>query len=81
MVIFYKPNMVDIFITLFLRLSFFVTITWSDMYQQLSTPAIAPTTFSSMKFTGALGPEGNVLAATSSTITVPAITQTSNGDV
>jgi len=54
---------------------FFRYDTWSDMYQQLSTPAIAPTTFSSMKFSGALGPEGNVLAATSSTITVPAIAQ------
>ena len=51
--------------------------TWTDMYQQLSSPAIAPTTFSAMKFAGALGPEGNVLAATSTTLTVPAITQQS----
>ena len=49
--------------------------TWTDMYQQLSSPPIAPITFSSMKFAGALGPEGNVLAATSTTLTVPAITQ------
>ena len=49
--------------------------TWGDMYQQLSSPPIAPITFSSMKFAGALGPEGNVLAATSTTLTVPAIAQ------
>ena len=51
--------------------------TWSDMYQQLSSPPIAPITFSSMKLSGALGPEGVVLSATSTTITVPAITQQS----
>jgi hypothetical protein len=50
---------------------------WTDMYQQLSSPAIAPTTFSSMKFFGAFGSEGNVLAATSTTFTVPAISQQS----
>lgn len=49
--------------------------TWTDMYQQLSSPPIAPITFSSMKLSGALGPEGIVLAATSTTLTVPAITQ------
>jgi hypothetical protein len=48
---------------------------WTDMYQQLSSPAITPITFSSMKFFGAFGPEGNVLAATSTTFTVPAISQ------
>ena len=48
--------------------------TVTDMYQQLSSPAVAPTGFSSMKLCGAFGPEGNVLAATSTTITVPAVT-------
>jgi hypothetical protein len=47
------------------------------MYQQLSSPAITPITFSSMRFFGAFGPEGNVLAATSTTFTVPAISQQS----
>lgn len=51
--------------------------TWSDMYQQLSSPPIAPTTFSSMKLSGALGPEGIVLAATSNSLTVPAVTMQS----
>ena len=48
--------------------------TVTDMYQQLSSPAVAPLNFSSMKFSGALGPEGNVLGATSTTLTVPAVT-------
>ena len=56
---------------------FFRYDTWTDMYQQLSSPPIAPITFSSMKLYGALGPEGVVLSATSTTITVPAITQQS----
>jgi hypothetical protein len=55
--------------TLFVR---YDTVT--DMYQQLSSPAVAPASFSSMKLCGAFGPEGNVLAATSGTITVPAVT-------
>lgn len=49
--------------------------TWTDMYQQLQPPAIAPATFSALKFAGALGPEGNVLSATSTTLQIPAITQ------
>ncbi len=51
--------------------------TWTDMYQQLASPAVALASFSSMKFSGAYGPEGNVLAATSTTLTVPAVTQQS----
>jgi hypothetical protein len=47
--------------------------TWTDMFQQLASPPITPVNFSSMKFAGTLGPEGNVLAATSTTITVPAV--------
>lgn len=48
--------------------------TVTDMYQQLASPPIAPVTFSSMKFCGAFGPEGITLSATSTTITVPALT-------
>jgi hypothetical protein len=48
--------------------------TITDMYQQIASPAVAPASFSSLKFAGALGPEGNVLAATSTTLTLPAIT-------
>ena len=46
--------------------------TWSDTYQQLSSPPIAPVTWSAMKFSGAYGFEGRVLGATSNTITAPA---------
>ena len=49
--------------------------TWTDMYQQLQSPPIAPLTFSAMKFAGALGPEGKVIGATSTTLQVPAVTQ------
>jgi hypothetical protein len=49
--------------------------TWTDVYQQLQSPPIAPLTFSSMKFAGAIGPEGKVLSATSTTLQLPAITQ------
>ena len=49
--------------------------TWSDMFQQLSSPPIAPVTFTSMKYSAALGVEGNVISASSSTITVPSVTQ------
>lgn len=56
---------------------FFRYDTWTDMFQQLQSPPIAPLTFSSMKFAGALGFEGNVLSATSTTLQVPAVTQTS----
>jgi hypothetical protein len=46
--------------------------TWSDTYLQLTSPAIAPATWASMKFSGAYGFEGRVLSATSTTITAPA---------
>jgi hypothetical protein len=49
--------------------------TWTDMFQQLQSPPIAPVTFSAMKFAGALGPEGKVIAATSTTLQLPALTQ------
>lgn len=47
--------------------------TWTDMYQQLSSPPVSPFNVSAMKFAGAYGPEGKVLAATSTTLTLPAI--------
>jgi hypothetical protein len=49
--------------------------TWTDMFQQLQSPVVAPVTFSAMKFAGALGPEGKVIAATSTTLQLPAVTQ------
>jgi hypothetical protein len=51
--------------------------TWTDMYQQLQSPPIAPASFSAMKLAGALGPEGKVISATSTTLQVPAVTQAS----
>jgi hypothetical protein len=51
--------------------------TWTDMFQQLQSPPIAPVAFSAMKFAGALGPEGKVISATSTTLQVPAVTQAS----
>ncbi len=56
---------------------FFRYDTWTDMFQQLQSPPIAPATFSAMKFAGALGPEDRVIAATSTTLTVAAISQAS----
>lgn len=47
--------------------------TWTDMYQQLSSPPVSPFNVSALKFAGAYGPEGKVLAATSATLTLPAI--------
>lgn len=54
---------------------FFRYDTWTDMYQQLATPPVAPATFSSMKYNGSLGIDGSVIAAASTTLTVPAVTQ------
>lgn len=51
--------------------------TWTDMYQNLASPAIAPTTFSSLKYSAALGIDGKVISAGASTLQVPAITQQS----
>lgn len=51
--------------------------TWTDMFQQLQSPPVTLTTFSSMKFAGALGPEGNVISAGSTTLQIPAVTQNS----
>jgi hypothetical protein len=48
--------------------------TVTDMWQNLAIPPVGMTSFSSMKFSGAFGPEGNVLAAGASTLTVPAVT-------
>ena len=54
---------------------FFRYDTWTDVYQQLSSPAFAPATFSSMKYSAALGIEGNVITASANTITIPSATQ------
>jgi hypothetical protein len=48
--------------------------TVTDMHQQLASPPSGMVTVSSMKLCGAFGPEGNVLAATAGTVTVPAVT-------
>lgn len=44
--------------------------TVTDTYVQLTSPAVAPATWSSMKFSGAYGQDGLAIAATSNTITV-----------
>ena len=49
--------------------------TWTDMFQQLSSPAIAPATYSSMKYSAALGVEGTVIASSGSNLTIPAMAQ------
>jgi len=51
--------------------------TWTDMYLPVSPPPIAPVTFSAMKYSGALGIDGNVIAATANTLTIPSITMQS----
>jgi hypothetical protein len=51
--------------------------TWTDMYQPLSAPPIAPVTFSSMKYSAAFGIEGSVIAAGASTLTIPSVTMQS----
>lgn len=48
--------------------------TWTDMFQQLSSPPVSPFNVSAMKLAGAYGPDGKVLAATATTLTIPAIT-------
>lgn len=50
---------------------------WTDMYQQLASPAIAPSTYSAMKYSAAYGVEDRVIAASTNTITVPAVTSQS----
>lgn len=52
---------------------FFVYDTYTDMYMQLATPPVAPVTFSSMKFSGALGIDGSVISATATTLQIPAV--------
>jgi hypothetical protein len=51
--------------------SFWRYDTWTDTYLQLSSPPVAPVTWASMNFSGALGPEGMVLSAGASTIVIP----------
>lgn len=56
---------------------FFRYDTWTDMFQQLSNPAVAPVTFTAMKYSAALGIDGNVIAASSTTLTIPSVTMQS----
>lgn len=49
--------------------SFWKYDTWTDTYAQLASPPTAPATWSSMKFSGALGYAGRVISATANTIT------------
>lgn len=51
--------------------------TWSDVFQQLSSPPNSMSITASWKFIGDRGFEGNVLSATSTTLQVPAVTQNS----
>ena len=46
--------------------------TWTDTFEQLSTPPIAPATWADIEFDQTQGIEGLVLTATSTTITMPA---------
>ena len=55
---------------------FFRYDTWTDMYQQLSSPTLG-STFTSMKYNSSLGIEDKVLGTSSNTITVAAVTQQS----
>jgi hypothetical protein len=52
--------------------SFWRYDTWTDTYLQLSSPPTTPLTWSSMRFMGSQGFEGRVLAASSSSVTIPA---------
>lgn len=52
---------------------FFRYDTWTDMYQQLSSP-IGIDTYTAMKYGAALGVEDKVIAASANTLTVPAVT-------
>ena len=52
--------------------SFWRYDTWTDTYIQLSSPPVAPATWASMRLAGSMGVEGNALAATANTITLPA---------
>lgn len=56
---------------------FFRYDTWTDMFQQLSNPTVTPVTFTAMKYSAALGIDGNVIAASSTTLTIPSVTMQS----
>ena len=56
---------------------FFRYDTWTDMFQQLSNPTVTPVTFTAMKYNAALGIDGNVIAASSTTLTIPSVTMQS----
>jgi len=46
--------------------------TWSDTYEQLQTPPIAPATWADIEMAQTQGVEGLVLGATSTSVTIPA---------
>ena len=51
--------------------------TYTDTYEQLQTPPIAPATFADLEFQQSQGIESQVLGATSTTITIPAFSSMS----
>ena len=53
--------------------SFYRYDTYSDTWQQLATPPIAPVTFASLRMTTYRGYHGRILSATSTTVTIPAL--------
>jgi len=55
-------------------INFFRYDTWSDAYQQLASPTIAPLTFTSMRFAGAQGYNSRVISATSNTLQAALLT-------
>lgn len=74
----FYPNEYDRYIYYLISATqFFRYDTYEDVYQQLATPPITVLTFTAMKFSGALGVEDRVIAATSNTLTVPAVTSQS----
>jgi hypothetical protein len=54
-------------------LSFWRYDTWSDAWMQLSSPPFATTVLSDVEFLGGDGPEGRVIAATSTTLQIAGI--------
>lgn len=57
----------------YLSTTFYRYDTWTDSWQQLSTPPTAPVTACSMRYTNYGGYRGNILAATATTATIPGL--------
>jgi hypothetical protein len=51
--------------------------TWTDVSIPVAIPPVAPVNFSGMKYSGALGIDGSVIAASANTLTIPSITMQS----